>query len=129
MKKQIGKITSTMLGVEDHGIFSASLVMDYGGSGQSIGGFSLDEPFQINGRHAGRRGTAEGHEFIIRLMRACGVSRWEALPGRTIYVLHDVAEDAPLLGSSRVVGVENLPTEPGERFIFADAFPHTEAAA
>jgi hypothetical protein len=59
-------------------------------------------------------------EFVARLMRACGVSSWEKLVGRTIFVLQDLPEGASSLGTSSVVGIENLPTEPGERFVFAD---------
>jgi len=95
--KEIAKITSTHLGFEDHGIFTAMLHVTYGGAGQGVGGYAI----------AGMAG-----EFITSLLRACGVDRWEKLVGRTVYVLSD--------GRRRVVGVENLPTEPGGRFLFAD---------
>lgn len=106
----IAKIESTMLGTEDHGIFTAYLFVTYGGSGQGIGGYGLDEYSEEEKR---RKGTAYGMEFVTRLMRACGVSSWEKLAGRTIYVL----KDSDRL-HARVLGVENLPTEPGERFLF-----------
>ena len=51
--------------------------------------------------------------------KACGVQTWEKLVGRTIYVLTDP--------SRRVVGIENLPTEPGERFLFAEVFGDPDA--
>jgi hypothetical protein len=38
------QIVDTMLGTEDHGIFSFSLNLDYGNSGQNAGGYALDTP-------------------------------------------------------------------------------------
>lgn len=116
--KTIAKIEGSSLGWEDHGIFTVSLTMNYGGSGQGVGGYALDEPFKIDGKHAGRRGTAYGMEFVCRTLKACGVNSWEKLQGRTVYVLHD---GEPRWGShDNVLGIENLPTEPGNRFLFRD---------
>lgn len=120
-RRDIAKITSTMLGVEDHGILTVWLTVDYGGSGQGIGGYSLDGPtHDDDGKFLGRVGSAFGMEFVARTMRACGVDKWEDLKGRTIYVLQDLPDDESAWGTSKVVGIENLPTERGERFIFAD---------
>ncbi len=113
--RTIARIESTMLGTEDHGILTCYLFVDYGGSGQGIGGYALDEwkgPKSSEGR---RVGTAYGMEFVARTMKACGVSSWEKVKGRTIFVLKD--SDS---WQAKVVGIENLPTERGERFIFED---------
>lgn len=127
VRRDIAKITSTMLGVEDHGILTCHLIVDYGGGGQSIGGYALDTPtHDENGRFSGRVGTAYGMEFVARVMRACGVDKWEDVKGRTIFVLQDLADGEPSWGTSKVVGIENLPTERGERFIFAEL--HSEMA-
>lgn len=99
--REIAKIERTHLGLEDHGILTGMLHVTYGGSAQGVGGYDL------------RTGSAAA-VFIERTLRACGVRTWEALKGRTIYVLTDE--------SRRVVGIENLPTEPGERFLFADIY-------
>lgn len=114
-ERHVAKITRTFLGVEDHGIFTVNLWLDYGGSQQGAGGYALDS---YDERIKRRVGTADGMEFVIRVLRACGVQSWEELKGRTIYALKDVADGN--LGLVR--GVEPLPTEPGERFVFADAF-------
>lgn len=121
MRKDVAKITNTMLGYEDHGILSCMLTVDYGGAGQGVGGYSLDTP--IKGRDdkfLRREGTAFGMEFVARVIEACGVKSWEQIKGRTIYVLQDLPEDAPTWGTSKVIGIENLPTEPGRQFIFQD---------
>lgn len=134
MRKNIAKITDTFLGRESHGILTCYLTVDYGGSGQMIGGYGLDEPtwgtddgFVVGDRpddptakFAGRRGRAYGMEFVHRIIKACGVDSWEQIKGRTIYVLDDLPEDGSTVGSGKVIGIENLPTEPGERFIFDD---------
>lgn len=106
--KRIAKITRTTLGWEDHGIFTCIVELDYGISAQGAGLLALDEWSEKDDR---RVGTAEGMEFIMRLLRACGVDRWEDLPGRTVYATAT---------NSRVLGIEPLPTEPGEPFFFDD---------
>jgi 3D (Asp-Asp-Asp) domain-containing protein len=121
MRKDIAKIERTMLGYEDHGILSCMLHVTYGSSGQGVGGYCLDTPIRdADDNFVCRMGTAYGMEFVARVIRACGVDTWEQIKGRTIYVLQDLEEGAPAWGTSRVVGIENLPTERGERFIFAD---------
>ncbi len=77
------KITSTMLGIEDHGILSCMIYLDYGGSGQGFGGYAMD---QWSERHGRRIGAAYGAEFILRVLHAVGVERWEDLPGKHVRV-------------------------------------------
>jgi hypothetical protein len=106
MHKSIAKIESTELGFMDNGTFTAYLHVTYGGGGQGVGGFYLGDEM---GSPAGA--------FIGRVLKACGVSSWEELKGRTIYVLHEERSEG---WKGPAVGIENLPTEPGERFLFAD---------
>lgn len=118
MRRDIAQITGTFLGVEDHGILTCTLTVDYGGGRvQTIGGYSLDTPSKDS---SDRVGTDYGMEFVARVMRTCGVRCWEHLVGRTIYVLQDLEPDAPTWGPSNVVGIEKLPTEPGGKFLFGD---------
>lgn len=121
VRRDIAKITSTSLGYEDHGILTAMLTVDYGGSGQGIGGYSLDGPeHDADDKFLRRVGSAFGMEFVARIIRACGVQSWEQVKGRTIFVLQDLDEGTLAWGTARVLGIENLPTEKGERFLFAD---------
>jgi hypothetical protein len=72
-------ITGTILGKEDHGIFSTVyLYLDYGSSGQGFCGYSLNTP---NGEEDTHIGTAWGMEFILRIMDVLEVTSWEKLPG------------------------------------------------
>lgn len=112
MIEKIGKIEKTFLGYEDHGIFTASLEINYGGSFQSIGGYRLDEPNSVTGK---AHGTAEGLDFITHVIKVAGVNKWEDVKGRTILVLF---EDYSYNGLP--IGIKNLPTEKGETFIFED---------
>jgi hypothetical protein len=112
MIEKIGKIRKTMLGYEDHGIFTLSLDMDYGGTEQGAGGYCLDQYDKSVER---RVGTAYGHEFIIRTLKAVGARKWEDVAGKTILVLFE--DDS---WGAIPVGIKNLPTEPGETFIFKE---------
>lgn len=80
------KITGVSLGYEDHGVFTCNLTLDYGGGGQSFGGYTLDEPKRKNGKFLGRFGTAYGMEFLIRILKVVGVETWEDLKGKSVRV-------------------------------------------
>lgn len=73
------RITATTLGVEDHGIFTAFVYLDYGGVAQGFGGYSFDAWDAELERRVARQGF--GVEFIRGVLRVAGVEKWEALPG------------------------------------------------
>lgn len=112
LAQRIAKITDTFLGIEDHGIFTAILDCDYGGSGQGVGTYALDSYDPTKGC---RIGTAAGMEFIRRIMSACGVSSWEKIKGRTILVYFESEA-----WNSKVIGIGPLPVEGGTPFLFAE---------
>ena len=103
-RTEIVKITDTFLGANEdsHGILTATLTVDYGtsGGGQRIGGYNLST-----------KTSAFGMQHVKALMGAVGVSSWEQMKGKTILVITD-GEQGP------VIGIQNLPTERGRRFIF-----------
>jgi hypothetical protein len=78
-------IESVRLTNDDHGVLSAWLMLDYGGSGQGFGGYALYLPKSFN--HHKLQSVA-GH-FIWRCMEVAGVSEWSKLPGKTIRVRGD----------------------------------------
>lgn len=76
----IGSATITN---DDHGVLSAWLHLDYGGSGQGFGGYALYLPTSF--RHAKNQQNLAGH-FIWRVMEIAAVTEWAQLRGRTIRV-------------------------------------------
>lgn len=95
---ELARIESTFLGYEDHGIFTATLNLAVRSGGQSTPGYAIT-------------GAREPLKFVLELMKACGVSQWEHLPGCRIMALY--ADDR--LGM--IAGVANI-DEPGRVFIF-----------
>lgn len=83
METKNATIESTMLGTEDHGILTFYLSLDYGGSGQSAGGYGLDDYDKTLKR---RKGTAYGLQLIQAVMETVGVTKWEDLKGKHIRV-------------------------------------------
>jgi hypothetical protein len=87
METKNAVIKSTFLGVEDHGIFTFFLNLDYGSSGQGAGGYTLDDkPKKVEHR---REGTAEGMSLIMEILKTVGVDKWESLPGKHIRAIAD----------------------------------------
>ena len=75
------RIRSTQLGIEDHGVLTAFLHLEYAGSVQGFGGYALDDWREKEGR---RVGTAWGMEFIARVLALVGAEKWEDLPGHYV---------------------------------------------
>ena len=75
------KISGTMLGLEDHGIMTCMLYLDYGGSSQGFGGYGFDEYYKKIDK---RLGTAWGMEFIKRVLEICDSEKWEDLKGKYV---------------------------------------------
>lgn len=81
-----GRIESTSLGTEDHGIFTAYLSLTFDGSGQAFGGWALDSFDKVRKE---RIGTAFGCAWIMEVLRVLEVTKWERLPGTPIRVRRD----------------------------------------
>ena len=75
-------IESAAITSGDHGVLSAWVHLDYGGTGQGFGGFALYLPKSCT--HHELKSVA-GH-FIWRVMEVAGVERWENLKGKTVRV-------------------------------------------
>jgi hypothetical protein len=81
------KISSTMLGIEDHGIFSFYIYLDYGGAGQGAGGYCLDRPIKDDdNKFIKREATAMAGKIIMKILDIVGVEKWEDLLGKYIRV-------------------------------------------
>ena len=83
METQNGRITSTMLGIEDHGILTCMVMIEWKGGGCGFGGYAFDHS-------DGERtiGSAFGCEFIRKTLEAVGVDKWEDLKGKYVRVEH-----------------------------------------
>lgn len=77
-------IKAARISNDDHGLLTAWLDLDYGGSGQGFGGYSLYLPDSF--KHHDKRGPNYAGHFIWRVMEVAGVARWDQLPGKTIRV-------------------------------------------
>ena len=75
------KITSTMLGREDHGIMTFMIYIDAGDFSCGVGGFCLDE---FNTTTQTRVFRVESMEVISKILDVVGVDKWEDLPGKHI---------------------------------------------
>jgi hypothetical protein len=74
-------ITHASITGADHGVLSAWLTLDYGGSGQNFGGYCLYKPishFEPHGNYAGF--------FIWKCMEIAGVDEWSKMVGKTVRV-------------------------------------------
>lgn len=77
------KITSTMLGREDHGIMTFMIFVEFGACGCGIGGYAID---QYNRATKNREFSAKGLEAISKILATVGVEKWEDLPGKYIRI-------------------------------------------
>lgn len=69
-------ITSTNIGPENHGIFTAGLMLSGAGWGQGFGNYAL--------KH-----SDHAYHFINGVIKAVGVELWENLPGKVCRVKRD----------------------------------------
>lgn len=114
--RAIGKIRETFLGFQDHGILTAWLTIEDGLYTQgtpAMMGFEEPKPGMDYKDPKNRQGSAFGMEFVRRIIKAVGVEKWEDLMGRTIVILRDTSD-------RNIMGIENLPTERGERVMFGE---------
>lgn len=81
-------ISETRLGINDHNILDAHLILDYGEETQGFGGYALYLPESY--RHHSVWGTA-GH-FIFRCLQIAGVEKWSQIVGKSIRVKQESAK-------------------------------------
>lgn len=113
MKIVNAKIDGTMLGVEDHGIMTCYLHLDYGDGGhQAFGGYSMDTPIKAKTGCTdgmGRVGTAFGCELVKRIIETVGAAKWEDLKGYYIRVKYN-DPNGPMIGdfSEKILAIGHI---------------------
>ena len=99
---RIGVITGTTLGIEDHGIMTCYLNIEFDGGGIGVGGHALDTPFLDNhGDFVRREGSAYGLDLIMWIIKTVSVNSWENLKGQKVIVLFD----GDSMWGSKAVGI------------------------
>ena len=83
MEIKNAKISSTMLGREDHGIMTFMIYIDGYGFSCGIGGYCLDE---FSSATQTRVFRSESMEAISKILEVVGVDKWEDLPGKYIRI-------------------------------------------
>lgn len=81
MEIKNAKITSTMLGREDHGIMTFMIYIRADGFHCGVGGYCLDDFCPATQTSVFR---AESMEAISKVLKVVGVDTWEDLPGKYI---------------------------------------------
>lgn len=110
MAKELARVESVFLGIEDHGIFTMVLHLDFGGSHIGFGGFFLGHRPEGEDR---ARGTAAGADFICAMLDLFGVDDIKKLVGRTCFVLHEKS----IVSATDIIGLELPAFDGGKRFI------------
>jgi hypothetical protein len=83
------RISSAFLGVEDHGIFTFSLMLDFDGSGQGFGQYGLDEWSKAQDD---RVGIGYGIDVLKAILEVVGVEEWGQLKGKLVRARHTHSE-------------------------------------
>lgn len=83
MEIRNAKITSTMLGREDHGIMTFMIFIEFGGCACGIGGYALDYYDRDTQK---RVFHIKDMEAISKILDVVGADKWEDLPGKYIRV-------------------------------------------
>lgn len=79
-----GRISSTSLGIQDHGILTFWLYLEWHGAGQGLGGYVLDGPDKDNRGY--RPGWGLGLTCIRKILETVGVDEWEKLKGQLVRI-------------------------------------------
>jgi hypothetical protein len=102
------RIDRTMLGWEDHGIFTFVLDLATGASHQGFGTLCLSDYDKTQKRQVG---TAFGLDILMHILNVVGVSEWENLNGKRVYALREER-------SGWIKGIANI--DDPSRYLIAD---------
>ena len=84
-----GQVVGTFMGVEDHGLFKFYIDIKFSGGNQAFGTLILDKPIYEDDIFARRVGTAHGLTFIMDVMEALDIRRYEDFFGTKVRILQE----------------------------------------
>lgn len=93
--KELGKVKSARIELEDHDILTFGIGIDFGGSYQVFGGYPLDE-YSADAGH--RIGCAAGTDMILRLLRLFKARHLQEVVGRPVFALRDGSNPCVIFG-------------------------------
>lgn len=98
MKTVNAVITSTSLGIQDHGIMTFWLTCEWSGAGQGLGGYGLDQYDKLT---EDRIGWGPSIIAIRKILEVVGVEKWEDLKGQLVRLKVDgwPSSRTPILGN------------------------------
>lgn len=105
---ELGKIKSTSLGFEDHGIFTSYLQLDFSGYGQGFGGYGLDD---YNKQTDERVSHDALYHWMTNVMRIVSVDEWEKVAGKLVYALRNEPY-------GKIIGIASVPAVTGHYRVF-----------
>jgi hypothetical protein len=80
-------IEAASLTIADHGQLSSWITLDYGTHGhQGFGGYSLGSASLISAGRYDSRYDGFCRDWIVGVLGAAGIERWDQLPGRAVRV-------------------------------------------
>lgn len=115
MKKELARISSATLEIQERGILNFWIHVDYeNGFSQGIGGIALDT---YDEKTKTRIGTAFGCELIRQLLLVLNVNDFSEMNNKNIWVL---TEDSSSLIGIKPIGIQTLRADGGKQIIFND---------
>jgi hypothetical protein len=114
---RLAKVESAELFIEDHGVLTCYVMLDGGGWGQGFGGLCLSrsDPDPQDKTHR-QRGSAQGLDFVLRVLELFRVDKLSQCVGRTVYALY--AEPYQLNDS--IAGLRLPAFDGGREFLLED---------
>ena len=92
LEPQLARITGVQLGIEDHGLLSSFIMLDYaragdkiGGTGQGFGGYNLG-------------GGTFASFWLKGVLAAVGVTEWDQLKGKMVWAYAEHSKVHKIVG-------------------------------
>ena len=110
LHEEIGRVTGARMFIEDHGILTFFVDLEFGAGGQGFGGYCLDSYDESKKR---RVGTAAGIDLILRLMNFFMVDELGKAKGCVVVALREEPY-------GQVVGLRRMPFDGGASFLISE---------